>query len=140
LQKTQSKYSQTLFHGIIYSMESKHSLSNNSRFAFDGLKVAFINGRNFRIEVFAGIAAIILGLILRLDPFEWLDLTLVIASVLILELINTAIEAIVDMVSPEIQPKAKIAKDVAAASVLVASIAAVFIGVFLFLPKLLKLL
>ena len=53
---------------------------------------------------------------------------------------NTAIEAIVDIVSPEIQPRAKIAKDVAAASVLVASIAAVFIGAFLFLPKILSFL
>ena len=117
-------------------MKSKHSLSDNFRFAFDGLKVTFINGRNFRIEVFMAVVATLLGLFLHIDPFEWLDLTLVIASVLILELMNTAIEAIVDIVSPEIQPKAKIAKDVAAASVLVASIAAVFIGVFLFLPKL----
>jgi diacylglycerol kinase len=59
------------------------------------------------------------------------------ASVLILELINTAIEAIVDMVSPEIQEKAKIAKDVSAGAVLVASIAAVFIGGLIFLPKIL---
>lgn len=121
-------------------MESKHSLSDNFRFAFDGLKVAFLKGRNFRIQVTLGGLAILLGLILRLDSFEWLDLTLVIASVLILELMNTAIEAIVDMVSPEIQPKAKIAKDVAAASVLVASIASIFIGVFLFLPKILNFL
>ena len=118
-------------------MESKHSLLKNFGFAFDGVKTAFIKGRNFRIQVFAGIAAIILGLIFKISSSEWLDLILIIASVLILELINTAIEAIVDIVSPEIQPKAKIAKDVAAAGVLVASIAAVFIGAFLFLPKLL---
>jgi diacylglycerol kinase len=121
-------------------MESKHSLSDNFRFAFEGLKVAFVNGRNFRIEIFTGIAATILGLILRLNSSEWLDLILIIASVLILELMNTAIEAMVDIVSPEIQPKAKIAKDVAAASVLVASIASVFIGAFLFLPKILSFL
>lgn len=116
-------------------MESKHSLLKNFGFAFTGLKTAVVKGRNFRIQVFVGIAAIFLGLILRLNTFEWLDLTLVIASVLILELMNTAIEAIVDMVSPEIQEKAKVAKDVAAASVLIASIAAIFIGAFLFLPK-----
>jgi len=119
-------------------MKSKNSLLRNFGFAFEGLKTAFVNGRNFRIQVFVGLAAVFLGFILRLDPFEWLDLTLVIASVLILELMNTAIEAIVDIVSPEIQPKAKIAKDVAAASVLVASIASVFIGAFLFLPKILN--
>ena len=121
-------------------MESKHSLLKNFGFAFMGLKTAFTKGRNFRIQVVIGLIAVLLGLILRLDNFEWLDLTLVIASVLILELMNTAIEAIVDMVSPEIQPKAKVAKDVAAAGVLVASIAAIFIGAFLFLSKILNFL
>jgi diacylglycerol kinase len=52
-----------------------------------------------------------------------------------LELINTSIEEIVNIVSPEIKPEAKIAKDVAAASVLIASIASVLIAAFLFLPK-----
>lgn len=121
-------------------MKSKNPLLKNFDFAFEGLKTAFTNGRNFRIQVVMGALAIILGLFLHIDPFEWLDLTLVIASVLILELMNTAIEAIVDIVSPEIQPRAKIAKDVAAASVLVASIAAIFIGAFLFLPKILSFL
>lgn len=117
-------------------METKHSLAKSFKFAFEGLVTAFTKGRNFRIQVLTGLAAVILGLILKLGNFEWLDLTLVIASVLILELLNTAIESIVDLVSPEIQEKAKIAKDVSAGAVLVASIAAVLIGCFLFLPKL----
>jgi diacylglycerol kinase len=116
-------------------MRPGHSLFKSFKFAFDGITTEFKKGRNFRIQIFAAIAAIVLGFILKISTFEWLDLTLVIASVLILELINTAIEQIVDMVSPEIQEKAKIAKDVSAGAVLVASIAAVFIGAFLFLPK-----
>lgn len=118
-------------------MRPGHSLFKSFKFAFTGITTEFRKGRNFRIQIVAAIAAIVLGLILKISNFEWLDLTLVIASVLILELINTAIEQIVDMVSPEIQEKAKIAKDVSAGAVLIASIAAVFIGAFLFLPKIL---
>jgi len=62
-------------------------------------------------------------------------LVITIASVLILELINTSLESMVDIVSPEIRPEAKIAKDVAAASVFIASIASVIIGALLFLSK-----
>ena len=116
-------------------MESKHSLIKSFRFAFNGLETAFKKGRNFRIQIFLGIAAIILGSIYKLNSFEWLSLILISASVLILELINTAIESIVNIVSPEIRDEAKIAKDVSAASVLVASIAAVFIGIVIFIPK-----
>ena len=118
-------------------MESKHSIFKSFKFAFEGLEVAIVKGRNFRIQVCLGALAIILGVIFKISSFEWLSLILVIASVLILELINTAIESIVDIVSPEIQEKAKIAKDVSAASVLVSSIVAIFIGALLFLPKIL---
>ena len=84
-----------------------------------------------------GIAAVILGVILKISPSEWFDIILIIAFVLILELINTALESIVDIASPEIQEKAKIAKDVSAGAVLVASLAAASIGAIIFLPKML---
>lgn len=119
-------------------MESKHSLFKSFGFAFEGLKAAVIKGRNFKIQLTIGTLAVILGVILKLNFAEWLDLVIIIILVLILELVNTSIEAIVDMVSPEIQEKAKLAKDVAAATVLVASIGSIIIGVLLFLPKLLK--
>lgn len=116
-------------------MESKHSLLKSFSFAFSGLKTAFTKGRNFRIQVTLGIISVILGIILKISSFEWHSLIIIIASVLILELINTAIESIVNMVSPEIRDEAKIAKDVAAAAVLIASITAVFIGIVIFFPK-----
>lgn len=119
-------------------MESKHSLFISFKFAFEGLQTAFMKGRNFRIQVSLGVLAVILGAIFKINDFEWVDLVLIIASVLILELLNTAIESIVDIVSPEIQPKAKVAKDVAAGAVLIASIAAVFIGFFLFAPRIIR--
>lgn len=114
-------------------METKHSLFKSFKFAFSGLETAITKGRNFRIQIIIGVLSVILGIILKISSFEWLSLILIIAAVLILELINTAIEAIVDIVSPQIQEKAKVAKDVAAASVLVASIAAISIGTVIFI-------
>jgi diacylglycerol kinase len=119
-------------------MKPKHSLVKSFSFASEGFKVAFLTGRNFRIQIFAAVLATIIGVVLKISNQEWVTLILIMAMVLILELINTSIEAIVDMVSPEISQKAKLAKDVSAASVLVAAIASVFIGLFLFLPKILQ--
>ena len=99
-----------------------------------------MRGRNFRIQVALGTLAVILGVLFKISDFDWVDLILIIAAVLILELLNTSIEAIVDIVSPEIQEKAKIAKDVSAAAVLIASFAAIVIGAIFFLPKILSFL
>lgn len=117
-------------------MENRHPLLKSFQFAFDGLKIAIIKGRNFRIQLSTAIFAAVLGLILKLSINEWLDFVLIVALVLILELINTSLETIVNLVSPEIREKAKIAKDVSAAAVLIASIASVIIALLIFLPKL----
>lgn len=116
-------------------MESKHSLIKSFSFAFEGLKTTLIKGKNFRLQFVLGIFAIALGFVLKLEVVEWAVLVITIASVLILELINTSLESIVNIVSPEVKPEAKIAKDVAAASVLIASLASVFVGSLLFLSK-----
>jgi len=94
-------------------------------------------GRNFRIQVGFGLVALTVGLVLKLSSYEFVDLILIISLVLILELLNTAIESIVDLVSPEIRAEAKVAKDVSAAAVLIASIGSILIAAFIFLPKLL---
>ncbi len=112
-----------------------HSLFKSFQFAFEGVSTEFKKGRNFRIQILFGALAIILGFILKLTTTEWTVLIITIALVLILELINTSLESIVNVVSPEVRLEAKIAKDVAAASVLIASIASVIIGGLLFLPK-----
>lgn len=112
-----------------------HSLFKSFQFAFDGIKTELKKGRNFRIQISAAAVAITLGFILRLSPVKWAILTAAIVSVLILELINTSLESVVNIISPAPHPEAKIAKDVAAASVLIASIASVIIGSLLFLSK-----
>ncbi len=75
------------------------------------------------------------GLWLGLSITEWLWITAAAGIVLIVELLNTALEVLVDLVSPAIHPKAKIIKDVAAGSVLMAAVTAVLIGLIIFLPK-----
>ena len=71
---------------------------------------------------------------LKFSTSEWLVLLLIISFVLALELINTAIEAVVDLVSPEIKDSAKIAKDTAAAAVFLSAITAVIVGWSCFCP------
>ena len=108
---------------------------NSFKYAFSGVKEAFQSERNMKVHFLLMVLAIVLGLILKLSSVEWAILVVTIGLVLMLEFINTSLEQIVDIVSPEKQEKAKIAKDVAAAGVLVSAIVAVLIGIFLFLPK-----
>lgn len=113
----------------------KHSLFKSFKFAFDGLKTAFSNGRNFKIQLLLMTIGIALALILDFSSIEWAILIVIVALVLILEIVNTSLESIVNLVSPDIHPEAKIAKDMAASAVLMASIASLLIGALLFLPK-----
>lgn len=94
-------------------------------YARDGLKAAWRDERNFRIELAIGAAAI--ALTLALDA-PLIPILLACGMVLAAELMNAAVEALVDLLSPETHPKAKKAKDCAAASVLVAAVAAALVG------------
>lgn len=109
------------------------------QYAFDGIKEAVKNEPNFRIHLIIGLIAVGLGYFFKFSHTEWLILVFTITLVIILELINTAIETIVDVISPNYSKKAKVIKDLAAASVFIGSLAAIAIGVFLFLPKILSL-
>ena len=78
--------------------------------------------------------AVGLGFYFKVNSLEWIVIILCIGLVLFAELVNTAIETLVDLASPQIHPLAKIAKDVAAASVLVLAIVATVIACFVFIP------
>lgn len=117
-----------------------HSTSKSFKYALTGLSTAYRNEPNFRIHLILAVIAILLGLVLNLELLEWLILTFTIFYVLTLELLNTSLEALVDLVSPEISPYAKIAKDVTAACVLLAAILSVIVAAVLFLPKILLLI
>lgn len=120
-------------------MESKSSFFKSFGFAFEGVALA-LKGRNFKIIVGLGVSALIGAFILGFSASEWVLLVLTIDIVITAELLNTSIEAVVDLVSPEIQDKAKIAKDVSVAAVLISSVFAAFMGALLFLPKILAFL
>lgn len=121
-------------------MSRKYSIAGSFRFALSGLSEALWNEPNFQIHTIVAITALIAAKLLNFAQLEWIILAFTIAFVLILELFNTAIEKIVDMVSPEIQESAKVAKDVSAAAVFISAILSIAIGLVLFLPKVLGLI
>lgn len=121
-------------------MGINHSTVKSFRYAFDGIRAALKKEPNLRIHIIIGALALLLGIYLGLSKVEWLILTFTIFYVITLELINTIIESLVDLVSPEMKTQAKTAKDISAAVVLTSSILAIIVGAVLFLPKLVLLL
>lgn len=109
-------------------------------YAFAGVRHLLCTQRNAQIHSFFGSFAVILGFLLQIGREEWLVLLLTIGLVFTAEGVNTAIEAVVDLASPDYHPLAKVAKDVAAGTVLLAAITALVIGLVLFIPHLLPLL
>ena len=101
-------------------------------FAFAGLSHLWRTQRNFRIEVAVALVVFIAGALIRLERWEWIALVLTVALVLILEAVNTALEDAVSLASPNLDPRAKAAKDVSAAAVLIAALASVAVGAVLF--------
>lgn len=92
--------------------------------------------RNARIHLLACVCVVVLGLALGVSRQDWLVLALVCGLVIAAECVNTAVEALVDLVSPKRSALAKTAKDAAAASVLVCALTAVVVGMLVFLPQL----
>jgi diacylglycerol kinase len=110
------------------------------KYAFSGLKSLLLFEHNSRIHLIAAILAAILGIVLKISATEWSLVVLVIGFVFAAELFNSAIEKLADVVSPEHNEMIKRIKDYCAASVLVSSIAALLIGVIIFVPKILRLI
>ena len=104
--------------------------------SFGGIKREKYSGQNEQVHRVKGDKQFVLGLWLRLPPRDWAVLILTIAMVFSAEFVNTAIEAVVDLASPDKHPLAKIGKDVGAGAVLVAALAAVLIGLLILGPPL----
>lgn len=102
------------------------------RFAYEGLLYALSTQKNMKFHFVLAFAVFLLALFLQLDKLDILFILLAVTLVLITELINTAIEKTVDLTSPDPHPLAKVAKDVAAAAVLVAAVFAAAVGVIIF--------
>lgn len=109
------------------------------KFAWKGMKTLLRTQHNMRIHLLATIVVIGAGSIFHLSQGKWLALVIAIAMVWITEALNTAIEFLVDLVSPEYNPLAGHVKDIAAAAVLLSALAAIIIGCIVFIPELLCL-
>ena len=109
-------------------------------FAFAGLAHAWRTQRHMRTHAGIGLTAALCAAALGLDPAEWAVLLLTITVVLVLEMLNTVIESVVDLASPHYHPLAKVAKDVSAGAVLVAALGSIAVGAALFVPRLWRLL
>ena len=118
-------------------MSREYSIIKSFTFALRGIKIALKKEPNLRVHTALATIALIAAALLGFTNVEWLVLLITIFLVLILELVNTVFEALVDLVSPEQKPAARIAKDVSAGAVLLAAILSVVVGRVLFLPKVL---
>ncbi|HEX5177508.1 MAG TPA: diacylglycerol kinase family protein [Chthoniobacteraceae bacterium] len=107
--------------------------------AFRGLTILLATQANARVHAVITIVVILLGWWLALTALEWAAVIGAIGLVWLAEGFNTALEFFVDLVSPEINPKAGVVKDVAAGAVLAASLAALAIGALILGPKLVRL-
>ena len=124
-----------------FDVKEEHSvkaLIKSFQHAFCGILTSFVIGRNIKFHYTAALAAVLSGLSFGISKVELLIILLISAQVICLEMVNTAIERTVDLVTSEYHIYAKIAKDVAAGAVLVAAIFATIIGGIIFLPYIFK--
>ena len=113
-----------------------YNRAKSFQYAFAGCWYVMRTQHNAWIHAIVTIIVIIMALWLHISRIEWAILVLTFTAVWMAEFINTALEAVVDMTSPEFHPLAKTAKDVAAAAVLVAAVGAVIIGLLILGPPL----
>ncbi|MBC3889819.1 diacylglycerol kinase [Acetobacterium paludosum] len=113
----------------------RRKLTKSFSYAIDGIKYTIKSQPNMRIHLGVGTIAIAAGIAFRIASYEWLALVIVIFFVFILEILNTAIETLVDLYTEDYHHLAKVAKDTAAGAVMVAAIMSVCVGLIIFLPK-----
>ena len=106
-------------------------------YAFRGIKSVFLSEANMKIHIFITVLVVICGVVFTISITEWMFCLVCIAIVTGAEMINTAIENVVDLASPEQHPLAGKAKDIAAGAVLLCAIISVIIGLIIFIPKVL---
>ncbi len=114
-------------------------LINSFKYAFKGIGSSLKSERNMKIHFAMMVLVIIAGIFLNISMWEWIICFILFGLVISLEMVNTAIEIVVDMVSPEYNLKAGHVKDIAAGAVLVNAIVAFIVGLLIFLPKIIRL-
>ena len=116
----------------------KDPLYKSFGYAFQGIFNTIRTERNIKIHCAVAILVTIFGIWLQISKTEWMICFILFGLILALELVNTAVEATVDLFTEERKPLAKKAKDAAAGAVLIAAIFAAVIGILIFIPKLLE--
>lgn len=115
-------------------------LINSFKYAFEGILSAFKSERNMKIHVTIMCLVILFGVVLKISLIEWIICVFCFSLVIGTEMMNTAIEETVDLITEENKIKAKLAKDIAAGSVLIFAFASLIIGLLIFTPKFLALI
>lgn len=118
----------------------KTSLLNSFKYAFEGIWSVIKKERNLKIHIVIMFLVIVFGIIFNISKIEWFVCILLFGGVIALEIMNTAIETTVDLITMEKNPKAKLAKDASAGAVLIMAIISVIIGLMIFMPKILECL
>ena len=120
----------------IGSYKTSSNLLKSFKYAFSGICYVLKTSRNFKIQLIFAVTILMIGFLLQISQSNYVILIATIMSVLILEILNTSIESIVDLVvKKEFSSLAKISKDTSAGAVLLASINSVIIAVYIFVPK-----
>ena len=114
-------------------------LIKSFKYAFEGIFTGIKKEQNMKIHIVIMILVIIFGILFKISKIEWIICIALFGLVISMELINTAIENTVDLITKEKNKKAKIAKDVDAGAVLVSAIASAIIGLMIFVPKILAI-
>lgn len=104
-------------------------------YAIKGLIKTFKEEQNLRVQAIAGLAVLFLAWFFKVERIEWALLIVVIFLVILVEIINSAIERAADVLKPRIDSYVKEIKDIMAAAVMIASIAAVIVGLIIFIPR-----
>ena len=115
-------------------------LLHSFRFAFNGIGYCFRTQRNFRIHLGVLSLVIAAGIFFNINDTEWLFVVLCSMVVLVLELLNTALEYLCDTITTDFHPAIKVIKDMAAAAVFISAAGSVVTGLIIFLPKIITLL
>lgn len=118
----------------------KNPLYKSFGYAFEGIFAGIRGERNMKIHCFAAVCVIVAGVLFHISVTEWCICLVLFGLILSLELVNTAIEAVVDLVTEDKKPLAKLAKDTAAGAVLIAAVMAAMAGLLILVPKLVSLL
>jgi len=119
-------------------LKPKQRLLNSFKAAFNGIGAGLKCERNFKIHLVVAVLTLVLMYLLHSSYLEWAVIILTIIVVMSLELVNTALEKLIDFLNPDIHPTIKIVKDMVGGAVLIAALGAVAIGCLVILPKIIE--